>query len=152
MALRLETLAEQYTDGDGSGVVDLGRGDGLGLVPPQFLVVTEGAEGDDRDVDVTFGERFLDDGGMAVEVGRVEVDDADLAGSGAFELRLRLLEVRGVLPRGEGDRGRAGGEELGGDGDADLRGAAEQQDVLGLAHSIEHVVFYFLIVVVWGSV
>ena len=65
-----------------------------------------------------------------------------MASASALDLGDSAVDTRAVLARAQGDGGvAAAGRELGDDGEADLAGAAEEQDVLGLAYCIQHFVF-----------
>ena len=139
MALRLELLADQHADRHRAGVVDLRDLHGLALVLPQLLGVAEQAEGDDADVDVAVGERLVDDARVGLEVGGVEVDDAHVGSTGGAHLSLGGLAARVTGKRRQGDLGGALLQEGGGNGEADLAGAAEHQDGLGDAHGVDHV-------------
>lgn len=130
------------TRGDRCGEIGLRRGDRLGLVLPEFFLVTEGTEGDDGDIDVATLKRALDDVPVALEVSRVKVQDLDVAAAG-LDGGAGLRDARGVGAGSQGDLGRAALEEFLDDAEADLGGAAEKEDVLCLAYCIQHEVVPF---------
>ena len=137
VALVLELLAQEHAYGHRCGVVGLCGGDGLVVVLPQLFLVTQGAEGNDGHVDVAAFPGFINNVWVGVEVGGIEVQDLYVSAAG-FQVSLGLGDARGLRPGGQGDLGGAALQELGDDTEADLRGAAQKQDVLCLAYCIKH--------------
>ena len=105
-------LAEQHADGQGRGVIDLGRLHGCGVVLPQLLLVAEGSESDDGHIHVSVLEGRVDDVRVRGDIKRVEVDQAHLARAGGRDVGHGGVDTRRILARGEGDGGAAaaGGE------------------------------------------
>ncbi len=99
-------LSEQDTDRNCCGVVDFGDLHGLALVLPQLLGVAEKAERHDGHVDITAGERLVDDLGMAFGVDTVEVDPLDGLGASSLHLRDGVVAFRVVRKIGQDDARR----------------------------------------------
>ena len=73
MALVLELLAQKHAHGNRGGVVGLRGRDGLVVVLPQLLLVTQGAEGNDGHVYIAACPGFIDYLWVGVKVSGVEV-------------------------------------------------------------------------------
>ena len=74
MALLLEFLAQQHTDGHRCGEVRLRRSNSSFLVLPEFFLVTQGAKGNDGDIHVTFRKCRINHSRVGGGVKCVEVD------------------------------------------------------------------------------
>ena len=77
MALALDLPGERRADTDRADVVDLGEPDRGVVVLPGLLLVAEDAERDEDDVEVAAGRGLCHQRGVAVGVGRLEVELLD---------------------------------------------------------------------------
>jgi hypothetical protein len=136
VALAAQRLRAGQRGGDAAEVVDLGDGDGRHRLALVVALVAEDAEGEQDDVDVALGEDLADDLLVGVDGGGVEVVHLDL--------RAEVGEFGGG--RGQRRRGASGqvdpagalAHQAAGGGQADLGGASEQQQGLGLAQGVQH--------------
>ena len=107
------------------------------MVLPQLLLVTQGAEGNDGHVYIAACPGFIDYLWVGVKVSGVEVQNLHVSAT-RFQVCLGLGDARGLRSGSQGDLGGAALQEFGDDAEADLRGAAQKQDVLCLAYCIKH--------------
>ena len=84
VALSPELLRQQHTHRHRAGEVGLRRLHGQLLVVPQGLLVAQGAESHDSDVDVATGKRLVNDLRVVGEIGGVEINDLYLGGAGGL--------------------------------------------------------------------
>ena len=126
MALSPELLRQQHTHRHRAGEVGLRRLHGQLLVVPQGLLVAQGAESHDSDINVAPGKRLVNDLRVVGEIGGVEINDLYLGGTGGLHQGDRAVKPGRILPGSQHHLGRALGQELRDDSQADFRGAAEQ--------------------------
>ena len=93
---------------------------------PQGLLVAQGAESHDSDVDVATGKRLVNDLRMVGEIGGVEINDLNLGGAGGLHQGDRVVKPGRILPGSQYHLGRALRQKLRDNSQADFRGAAEQ--------------------------
>ncbi len=137
-ALCAHLLAEEHSDGNRSGVVDLGDLHGLALVLPQFLGVAEQTERHDRHVDIAARESRVDHFRVAFGVDAVEVDPLDGLRSGGLHLGDGVVALRVAGDVGQHDAGPCIAQVALADRQPDLGGASEQQDGLGITGGVEN--------------